>query len=59
MNGSLPGLDASPFGLLILWLLLFIVLADISCPLFHTCYACTTCYGHKGCGHREERKSRE
>ena len=54
MNGSLPGLGVSPFGLLILWLILFIVLADISCPLFHTGYACTPCHGHKGCGRRQD-----
>ncbi len=50
MNGALPSLGATPFALLVLWLVLFIVLADISCPLFHTRYACTTCYDHKGCG---------
>ena len=54
MNGSLPGLGVSPYGLLILWLILFIVLADISCPLFHTGYACTPCHGHKGCGRRQD-----
>lgn len=50
MNVSLPGLGVSPFGLLVLWLVLFIVLADVNCPIFHTCYACTTRYGRKGCG---------
>ncbi|MDT8901754.1 hypothetical protein [Anaeroselena agilis] len=59
MNGSLPGLCASPFGLLILWLVLFIVLADVSCPIFHACYACTPFYGRKGCGRGTDWKSRD
>lgn len=33
----------SPARLLVVWFILFIVLADIYCPLFNTCFACVSC----------------
>ncbi len=41
----LPGLNASPFSLLVLWAVLFIILADVCCPAFYAYYACPSCCG--------------
>lgn len=44
------GFRASTFTLIVVWLLLFVLLADYACPLFHTKYACHDC-GRDGHGY--------
>ncbi len=48
----------SPGRLLVVWLILFILLADIYCPPFFTRCACVSCRDN-GYGCRKRQKSRE
>lgn len=48
----------SPGRLLVVWLILFILLADIYCPPFFTRCACVSCRDN-GYGCRKRQKSRK
>lgn len=49
-KNCLPGFNISPLALIVIWLLLFVICSDYTCPLFHTRYACVNCGPRDGHG---------